>query len=458
MAIAKLAMVEGNLDNGRESYKLTARALSLKDRLTERERLYVEGAHYSRHPRTFREVVEAYRLLAERYHDESAHNNLATTVFPPLERYEEALVHAQALRRLGSIDAFSAQALVNTYLNLNRFQEADEAALEVLQKRPDLGEAHHYVGIAQGALDRPEEAIASFRRARELSPENDDIVGSLWEELVCADRFDEAESAVRPLTDSTEASQRARVHSLLAHLAGYRGRSRESAELFTKAAEMGDSARAMLAGLDAARVLLLSRNDPKAAIERAEGARKAAGPLALAQEALYWKARALAGLGKREDAARAAAELRTETSGWPNPAARRRLLLLDADLLSARGDKAAALASLAEAEKLLPRLEKPFPQQGQLVLVRYGLAAALVDAGRDVEAAPLFEFVTRARLGRIYVPMLYVRSFYFLGRIVEKKGEKAAARKHYERFLFYWKDGDTDRDRVAEAQRKVKSL
>jgi hypothetical protein len=54
--------------------------------------------------------------------------------------------------------------------------------------------------------------------------------------------------------------------------------------------------------------------------------------------------------------------------------------------------------------------------------------------------------------------MFYVRSFFHLGQIAEKKGEKAAARKHYERFLFYWKDGDTDRDRVAEAQRKFRSL
>ena len=54
--------------------------------------------------------------------------------------------------------------------------------------------------------------------------------------------------------------------------------------------------------------------------------------------------------------------------------------------------------------------------------------------------------------------MLYVRSFYFLGRIAEKKGDQDGARKEYERFLSYWKDGDTDRERVAEAQRKLKSL
>ena len=94
----------------------------------------MEGARYSRHPSTFREAVEAYRLLAERYDDMSAHSNLASVVFPQLERYEEALEHAQAVRRLGSADAFSSQALVVTYLNLNRFREAHEAALEMLKE------------------------------------------------------------------------------------------------------------------------------------------------------------------------------------------------------------------------------------------------------------------------------------------------------------------------------------
>jgi tetratricopeptide (TPR) repeat protein len=301
------------------------------------------------HPSTLREAAEAYRLLAERYDDLAAHSNLASVVLPQLERYEEALEHAQAVRRLGSADAFAAQAMVVGYALLNRFPEAHEAALEILRKRPDLGEAHRYVGITQAMLGRTDEAIASLRRAHELAPESDDSVNDLWMELVIAGRLGEARAALRPLLDSTDASKKANGHALLAHLAGYEGRSRESAERFAKAAEMTRGSRSALASNDEARVFLLT-------------------------------------------------------------------------------------------------------------LVRYGLAAALLDAGRDAEAVPYFEFVTKADAGRIWYPMLYVRSFYFLARIAEKKGEKEAARKNYERFLFYWKDGDTDRDRVAEAQRKARSL
>jgi len=49
-----------------------------------------------------------------------------------------------------------------------------------------------------------------------------------------------------------------------------------------------------------------------------------------------------------------------------------------------------------------------------------------------------------------------VRSFYYLGQIEEQAGEREKAREHYRRFVSYWKDGDLDRERVADAERKIK--
>ena len=54
-------------------------------------------------------------------------------------------------------------------------------------------------------------------------------------------------------------------------------------------------------------------------------------------------------------------------------------------------------------------------------------------------------------------PIDFVRSFYFLGRIYEQQGDKVKSREAYRRFVGYWKDGDLDRDRITEAQRKIGS-
>ena len=47
------------------------------------------------------------------------------------------------------------------------------------------------------------------------------------------------------------------------------------------------------------------------------------------------------------------------------------------------------------------------------------------------------------------------RSFYFLGKIHEERGEMDEARNYYWQFVEFWDDGDLDRDRVEEARSKI---
>ena len=50
-----------------------------------------------------------------------------------------------------------------------------------------------------------------------------------------------------------------------------------------------------------------------------------------------------------------------------------------------------------------------------------------------------------------------MRSFYFLGQIYDKQGHRDKARDSYRKFVEFWKDGDIDRDKVADAQQKLAS-
>jgi len=56
---------------------------------------------------------------------------------------------------------------------------------------------------------------------------------------------------------------------------------------------------------------------------------------------------------------------------------------------------------------------------------------------------------------RLYYLIEFVRSLYFLGEINERRGDRAKAADYYRRFLQYWGDGDIDRDRVAEARKRI---
>jgi tetratricopeptide (TPR) repeat protein len=120
-----------------------------------------------------------------------------------------------------------------------------------------------------------------------------------------------------------------------------------------------------------------------------------------------------------------------------------------------RDDFAGAVTPLQEAEAALPvRSPIPFPRS-QHVPIWSALGRALFENGRPNEALPWFQKVASSGHEHLREPIDFVRSFYFLGRIYEQRGDMAKSREAYRRFVGYWKDGDIDRDRIAEAQRKI---
>ena len=89
------------------------------------------------------------------------------------------------------------------------------------------------------------------------------------------------------------------------------------------------------------------------------------------------------------------------------------------------------------------------------VPIWFSLASAYFAAGEDDRAAEWFERIIDNNVERVAWPIPYVRSFYFLGKIHEKRGDTDEARAYYQRFVDYWKDGDMDRERVEEALGKA---
>ncbi len=122
----------------------------------------------------------------------------------------------------------------------------------------------------------------------------------------------------------------------------------------------------------------------------------------------------------------------------------------------ARHDFPLAVAELTKAQAAL------LPRGGTVigtslhVPIWFALGEAYVGAGRAKEAEPWFTRVTASGHEHAAQPLEYVRSFYHLGKIHEEAGDLTRAREAYRRFVGYWKDGDLDRERVAEAERKLR--
>ena len=97
----------------------------------------------------------------------------------------------------------------------------------------------------------------------------------------------------------------------------------------------------------------------------------------------------------------------------------------------------------------------PFILAVQHVPIWFGLGSAHLASGHLSEAAVRFQKIVDAARIRAGYPIEFVRSLYFLGQIAERQGDRAKAADHYRRFLQYWGDGDIDRDKVADARKKI---
>jgi len=82
------------------------------------------------------------------------------------------------------------------------------------------------------------------------------------------------------------------------------------------------------------------------------------------------------------------------------------------------------------------------------------LAEAYVRTGDLSRARGLYEKITRLTAR----DNIYALSFYRLGRIEEKLGDKARARENYRKFLDLWKDADPGFPEVADAQKRLAGL
>jgi len=123
MAHARLATVYSNLRRGRLGAESAAKAFELRDRVSERERLYISARHYTALGQEDK-VTETYELWVRTYpRDYIPRNNLGVG-YNTEGQFEKALVQLQEGLKLNPSAGLTRQNLALAYMGLSRFGEA----------------------------------------------------------------------------------------------------------------------------------------------------------------------------------------------------------------------------------------------------------------------------------------------------------------------------------------------
>jgi eukaryotic-like serine/threonine-protein kinase len=455
MAYAKLAVVNHNLVALDKRDEYARRALSLTDRLTARERYYIEGFYYSLRPETFGRAIEAYQqgLRLHPEHHGSRHN--LGLLLMNLERYPEAIEQYEELIRRGTSNPTTVENLADMLIETGNVQRAREIADEFVRRHPDNSGGVRMLGSAMVAQGRLDEARAAFEKSEAMDPlDFGSRIGTRAVALL-QERWTDAQAV-------NEAFARARApferfQSLLGEslIAAVHGKGQAARDLLDRAARVpGLSAQQRAASRNRLAMMLLRQGQPALALAQAELALVDARNRENEFLTLQLLSIAQSAIGRTAESTRTLAQLEARAKVLPSEREVRRVHWTRGEIAALHGDTVTASAELGKATAMLPALGPPLGPPSSHPDLLYATALAAIRTGRDAEAAQCLERIQSSH-DHIYAPDPWARSFFLLGRMYERRGDAARAREQYTHFLNLWRDGDLERGWVTEAQQKV---
>ena len=414
MAYATLGVVYGNLSRTKQQQENLRKAFELKDRASEREKLYISAHYYSEGTGEIDKAVAMYEQWKQTYPRETVPWDNLALLYRIAGQPEKALANASEAMRLDPKDIFSFSNLSDAYQSLGRYDEA--TAILAQATAQGLGSPSDAFSIYTMAFARGDKA--GMQRALDLAkgPSVEPIMLMIEGMGQCS--LGKIQSARQSFAQGIVLAQKSGLKELAAGL-----RQTDSSCL----AEVGYTALARQAALEA----LAGSNDRDARVAGAYGLARV-GDASGSQKLID-------GLSK---------EFPTDTlvnSVWL-PVARASNQI--------KANQAAQAVSNLEAA--IP-YELGGPPNGAVYWPMYVRGEAYLSLHDGAKAAAEYQKILDH--GGIAPSMpLYTLARLGLGRAYAAQGDKVKAKQSYQDFFAAWKDADPDVPILKEAKDEYAKL
>jgi eukaryotic-like serine/threonine-protein kinase len=411
MAYARIGVQYVNEEQLETAKEYVQKAYELRDRVSERERLYIEEKYYAYITGEIDQTIETLKTWARLYpNDFIPHNNLSIN-YRMIGRNDEALPEALEAVRLSPNNISGYDNLVDSFLSLGRFDEAEQAEREAQKINPDSLTAH--VKNYQFAFLRRDQAAMD----REVN----------W-------------SKGKP--------EEAHFTALLSVTALHSGKVKQSEELRKRAIEMLKQQNRVE---NASSVLMEMANGLMYAgkCDQAKANTKAALDLLRGQMNLANGAAIYAACDDRDQAQKLLDEARAT---YPKNTVINTIVppIVTAGIEESRGN-------VSEAIKLFESIRG---YEGGMILgigTTFARGNLYLKQRMGNEAAAEFKKVIDQR-GIDPFSCTHVLAHLGLGRALALNGDTAGARKAYQDFFALWKDADHDLPVLVEARKEYEAI
>jgi serine/threonine protein kinase/tetratricopeptide (TPR) repeat protein len=412
MAYARLGTIYNNLGQTQLSEQNRQKAFELRDRASEREKLYIMS-HYYADSGQLDKGITAYELYIQTYpRDSIPYNNLAV-IYNELGQFDNALEKAKHAVELDPDMMNGYGQVASAYAGLNRIEEARATLNTAVQHKGSTAGSHAYLA----ALDWCEGRDAEIERELQIASATPD--GQL-EVLKFRTGLAAARGQLRQARDFTRQAEDVldRLHlegraDLEAQLAGAEAVVGSLPEATNGANEALRLSRTLSVSGNVATTFAFLRQDQKA--------------IALADEILRTHPNDTFAVNVTVPMIRAIAALRPANPAKADPA--RAIDFLNTAALYGRANNA----------------------------VYYARGIAYEQAGRYAEAQQDFQKVLDMK-SRSGPDLLLVIAQLKLGRLFQKQADAPKARIAYQNFLAAWKDADPNLPLLHEAKAEYARL
>ena len=144
MAWATLGVASTNLGRNAEGAQAVRQAYDLRDRTSEREKLYIQAHYYTEVIVDPEKALSVYAEWRETYPRDTVSYENAALAFAELGQPEKALDLASQAHRINPRDPYANDNMAEAYEALNRFDEAKSVAEQAVADKAD-GIASHFV-------------------------------------------------------------------------------------------------------------------------------------------------------------------------------------------------------------------------------------------------------------------------------------------------------------------------
>jgi tetratricopeptide (TPR) repeat protein/predicted Ser/Thr protein kinase len=465
MAVRALDSAYNNIGDWPESRKYTARTLELiekhPERVSERDRYFIEQNYYSwsRPEQDWGKAIEAGRKLLALYPDDLSGNYGMGVVYGRIEEWDEALKYYETAVNARYRFAANYRETAKVHQAKGEPDKAREVLEKYLREIENTASGHQNLAYLHISRNRLDLAAWELETAETLDPSdwgNRSLRGDI---LLLKGDLAGAEAEYRALLDEKLPWARYSGFLGLFDLLPLEGRYEELKKVMFPLVEQSRSAGAGEAEWNGRFVIAYSSwqsGRPGVAVDECQ---KAYGVNGGRQDSDY-KRRTLhlegfadLGLNRIAEAEKTAGKLKALIDNGLNKKAIRLYDHLLGAVELARNNTSKALEYLERAVRSLPygRFEKD-------AWFIDTLAEAYLRAGDLGKARDHYEHITAMTSGRINYGDIFARSFYHLGQIYEKLGDKIKARESYQKFLDLWKNADASLPEPAEAKKRLAGL